>query len=175
MDNYNQLITDNIQFAKNVARQRHKKTPFVGYDEIESAAYMGLVEAAKKYDPELNDEFAAYAYPRIVGAIRDYLRELRWGSRSNPLTVAQVHVYEEELCQREESRNDEFFDKVTFKLSKTNKTVMKQYYVEELKIREIAIVMGVNESRVSQVLSESRSKLKQSWQDRESELWAEVA
>ena len=168
-----QLITDNLQYAKNVARQhRHS---FVGYDEIEAAAFMGLVEAARKYDPEKNDEFAAYAYPRIVGAIRDYLRELRWGSRSNPVTVAEVYIYEEELCQPEERREDGFFDKLTVNLTKTNKTVMRQYYVDELKIREIATIMGVNESRVSQVLTESRVKLKRSWQARESELWAEVA
>lgn len=175
MKTTDQLITDNLQYAKNVARQRHKKHPFVAYDEIEAAAYMGLVEAARKYNPEKNDEFLAYAYPRIVGAIRDYLRELRWGSRANPVAVAEVYIYEEELCQAEERRNDGFFDKMTANLTKTNKTVVRQYYVEELKIREIATIMGVNESRVSQVLSESRVKLKQSWQARESELWAEVA
>ena len=52
---------------------------------------------------------------------------------------------------------------------------MRLYYVENKKIREIAEEIGVHESRVSQVLSESRMRLKASWQDYESELWAEVA
>lgn len=169
------LITENLQFARNVARQKHGKHPFASYDEIEAAAYYGLVEAARKYDPALNDTFEGYAYPRIVGAIGDYFRELRWGTRSNP--VDREEINEEELVSRDDRPEDceEFFNRVTVNLTKTNKVVMRLYYVEEKKIREIADEMGVHESRVSQVLSESRTKLKASWQDYESELWAEVA
>ena len=84
------LITENLQFARNVARQKHGKYPFVSYDEIEAAAYMGLVEAAQKYNPELNDTFPGYAYPRIAGAIGDYVRELQWGTRANPVDREEI-------------------------------------------------------------------------------------
>jgi RNA polymerase sigma factor (sigma-70 family) len=167
------LITENLQFARNVARQKYGKYPSVSYDEIESAAYMGLVEAAQKYDPELNDTFPGYAYPRIAGAIGDYVRELQWGTRANP--VDREEINEEVVGKNNLADDGEFFDKLTFNLNKSSKTVMRSYYVENKKIREIAEEMGVHESRVSQVLSESRMKLKASWQDYESELWAEVA
>lgn len=168
----NTLITDNIQYAKNVARQRYGRRHSVSYDEIEAAAYMGLVEAAGRYDAALSDNFRAYAYPRITGAICDFLRELQWGTRSTPVRTEVLA----DLCGKEGATGGvELFDKVTFGLTTANKTAMRLYYVEDKKIREIAQEMGVHESRVSQVLTESRSRLKQSWRGRESDLWGEVA
>jgi RNA polymerase sigma factor for flagellar operon FliA len=38
--------------------------------------------------------------------------------------------------------------------------VVSLYYYEELTLREIGVVMGVSESRVSQILSKSLSKLR---------------
>jgi RNA polymerase sigma factor (sigma-70 family) len=168
------LILQNLQYAKNVARQQYGRNRIASYDEMESAAFMGLVEAAGKYIPEENDSFQGYAYPRIAGAIGDFLRELRWGSRANPACCEEI---DEEMFVTEDRHDEEeeFFNKVTFDLNKPNKVVMRLYYVEEKKIREIADEIGVHESRISQVLSESRTKLKASWRDHESELWSEVA
>jgi RNA polymerase sigma factor (sigma-70 family) len=171
--NRNSLILDNIQFAKDIAWRKHRKYSFVSYDEIESAAYMGLVEAAEKYDPLKCDEFAGYAYPRIVGAICDFLREIQWGTRDNPRKATEI--FEDDFCQVESKDCDELFEKVTLSLAKHYKAIVKRYYIDNKKIREIAEEQGVNESRISQVLCESRSKLKQRWLGQETDLWAEVA
>ena len=43
--------------------------------EFVSAGYMGLVEAAERFDPTSNADFKTYAYLRIRGAVIDYIRE----------------------------------------------------------------------------------------------------
>ncbi len=49
-------------------------------------------------------------------------------------------------------------------LSERPKLVMSLYYVEELNLKEIGEVIGVSESRVSQILSETVKKLRQQLQ-----------
>ena len=79
------LVISNLTLAKKLAKCKKKKCYFINYDELESAAFLGLVEAAVKYNSNLNDNFAAFATMRIIGAIKDYLRELAYGSRNFPL------------------------------------------------------------------------------------------
>ena len=88
--NKNELILNHISLAEKIAKIQFKKTPCVYYEDLQSASYMGLVQAATRYIPELNDNFEAYVAPRIKGAILDYLRELSWGSRLNPFKPVAI-------------------------------------------------------------------------------------
>jgi len=45
------------------------------YDDLVSAGYLGLVEAAERYDKAAGKEFRSYAFLRIRGSIIDSLRE----------------------------------------------------------------------------------------------------
>jgi DNA-directed RNA polymerase specialized sigma subunit len=82
-----QLVLTHLTLAKRMARQKNRCIPHISYDELESAAYFGLVDAAVKYNSEKNDNFSNYASVRIAGAMSDYLRELQWGSRANPVKM----------------------------------------------------------------------------------------
>lgn len=166
------LINNALSFAEKIARKKHRSTPHINYDEIKSAAYMGLVEAANAYDPEESDCFEAFAAFRIVGAIQDYLRELGWGSRRKPLK--REYDYVEGACE-DRPVEGEFFDRFTKNLPANHKKVMRLYYMDNMKIRDIAQGAGAHESRISQLLSESRTRLRTSWEDRRTEIWAEVA
>ncbi len=71
------LVLDHISFAEKIANNWFKKTPpQVQFDELKSAAYMGLCDAATRHD--FKRDFKAFAAFRIVGEIKDYLRSLRW-------------------------------------------------------------------------------------------------
>ena len=83
----NQLIVLHMDLAKKIALTYSRKISCVDKDELVSAAYFGLVDAAEKYKFSKSDNFAAYAVIRIIGAIKDYLRELAWGSRQNPVQM----------------------------------------------------------------------------------------
>ena len=157
----NSLILDNMSLAEKIAKSKKKKLSHISYDELKSAAYLGLVRAANNYIPEENDNFPAYAVWRIIGAVRDYLRELSWGSRFNPIKIKDISSFEEYLL--DEDIKLEHFDELIDKLPVINKTVLKLYYQEEMKIKDIADDLQVHQSRISQILSESRNKLQTIW------------
>jgi RNA polymerase sigma factor for flagellar operon FliA len=81
----NNLIIEHLKFANILAGRTKSKTRYVSYEELQSAAYLGLVEAANKYCSDCNVPFRSFAFIRINGAMKDYLRELRWGSRRKPI------------------------------------------------------------------------------------------
>lgn len=83
------LIIDNLNFAELLAA-KFKKNKKYSYEELKSAAYMGLVEAATKYDSLKNNSFKAFAFLRINGAMKDYIREIKWGTRRNPLKMLSL-------------------------------------------------------------------------------------
>jgi DNA-directed RNA polymerase specialized sigma subunit len=77
MTNTQKLVLEHIAFAEKIATSWYKKTPpQVRLDELKSAAYMGLCDAATRHD--WNRDFKAFAAFRIIGEIKDYLRSLRW-------------------------------------------------------------------------------------------------
>ncbi len=48
----------------------------LAYEDLVSAGTIGLVKAARDYDPSFGAEFKTYAYTRVKGAILDELRSL---------------------------------------------------------------------------------------------------
>ncbi len=154
----NLLVINHIALAEKIAKSKKRKLSHVSYEELKSAAYLGLVEAATNYNSEENDCFSAYAVWRIIGAVRDYLRELSWGSRSNPVKM-EIISYELDVHVDEVSQHDTF-DNIIKLLPSVNKMVLKLYYQENKKIKDIAKDMHVHQSRISQILSNSRCLLK---------------
>lgn len=46
--------------------------------DVRQVAYVGLMKAARRFDPELGIDFAAYAVPTIRGEVKRYLRDCCW-------------------------------------------------------------------------------------------------
>ncbi len=178
-----ELIISHLHVADRIAAGKKKRVPtFVHYDDLQSAAYMGLVDAAGKYDPTLNDSFENYAYPRIAGAIQDYLRECGWGPKNARRPAVSIDASRPDGTKmadaiegREEASSGEVFAKMTSRLSPLEKGVMRMYYVDGLTMKEIGNRLGLTESRVSQIASQVRSEVRESWDTRRDELWLEVA
>ena len=63
-----------IGWAKRIAG--HKCRMSSEQDEAQSAALLGLGQAAARYDATKNDDFRAYAYRRVAGAVVDHFRAL---------------------------------------------------------------------------------------------------
>ena len=170
----NNLVLENLPLARRIASSRKKKLSHIHFEELESAAYLGLVEAADRYDPSANDSFPAFAAFRVVGAVQDYLRELSWGSRSRPVRVKDIAVCDEKASEETIYNDDGFFDRLTKDLRGDDKAVLRKYYLENRKIKDIATQLGVHESRVSQIISAARQRLRQRWQHNASDLWLEA-
>lgn len=72
----NELITAHLDMALKMARKMARRLPsVVSRDDIESAALLGLTEAASRYDVGREEPFMAFASKRVRGAILDHLRK----------------------------------------------------------------------------------------------------
>ena len=72
----NNLVTRNLGLVRRVCgRYRNSGEPM---EDLVQVGSVGLIKAANKYDPELGNNFAAYAIPVIVGEIKNYFRDHGW-------------------------------------------------------------------------------------------------
>lgn len=148
------LINDYLPLANSIAYKKKKTVPnCVTLDELKSAAYMGLIEAASKFDFSKGSSFGNYASIRISGSIKDYLRFL---------VVPDIHsIVEKKIYNDIDSfSTEDFFDFLSKFLNKNESRIVKMYYIESKTMKEIATSENITESRVSQIISNVHKKLK---------------
>ncbi|MCA8998157.1 MAG: sigma-70 family RNA polymerase sigma factor [Planctomycetaceae bacterium] len=69
------LIESHLSFVKKIlGRMVVDLPPGVDRENLEGAGVLGLVESARRFDPQHGVPFSTFAYPRIRGAILDELR-----------------------------------------------------------------------------------------------------
>lgn len=73
-----QLIFDHLELASMQAKRHRRK----GVDpaDLQQVAYVGLVSAARRYEPEKGD-FPAFASVTISGELKKYFRDRAWSVR----------------------------------------------------------------------------------------------
>lgn len=210
-----ELIRDHLEMARRLARKIARRVPmFVRRDDLESAALLGLTEAANRYDSTRGEPFVAYAAKRIRGAVLDELRKNdiltrrgREGARrladaasavearlgraptsqeiADHLGVELAEVQEARarlqptLVPLDENRDapktsvfappDEQVANAERKaavmealtsLGKRDLQILSMYFQDELTLKEIGHIMGVSESRVSQLRSRALGRLR---------------
>jgi RNA polymerase sigma factor for flagellar operon FliA len=217
------LVMAHLGLVKRVAMHlKVRIPPFMELDELIQLGMIGLLEAARAYDPTKGIEFENFAHTRVRGAMLDEVRRLSFLPRSavafNKSHNETLHALSSELgraptqselalfmgkelddFQRERGQakrfetysmevvsdevmsmpgdsalqpevmveEAEFMDAVVDaidELPEREKLVMNLYYVEELNLKEIGEVLGVSESRVSQILSTVVKKLRHTLQ-----------
>lgn len=133
------IIEQYLPLVKKVAlRIKNRLPPHVEMDELISAGYMGLVEAANRFDPERIDTFSYFAELKIRGAIYDYLRSL-------------------DILSKEKRKKVKEFEEVYDRLSSSNGGLVE---MEELK-REL----GMSESEIMDIMRCSASAYMESLTD----------
>ncbi len=220
-DNSEALVLAHLGMVKRVALHlKVRIPPFMELDELIQVGMIGLLEAARAFDPSKGIDFENFALSRVRGAILDEVRQLSFLPRSATAfnkseNQATIHLSstlgrtptQAELAQHvgddldvfqkrrgkakrfetfsievmadevmtiadETSRQPEvifehkqFMHAVTSaieELPERDQLVMTLYYIEELNLKEIGEVLGVTESRVSQLLSATVKKLRSS-------------
>lgn len=138
------LILEHLTYANCLAK-RYKKHSSCSLDELISAAYMGLVEAASKFDISKNVKFTTYAYWKIHSSILDYIRETKF--------------YLPILTDISHASKVTFFELIDG-LTDINREVIILYYINGYTLNEIAEKIGYSKSRVGQIKEESERILK---------------
>lgn len=143
----------------------------------------GLSEAIDRFDPEYGTKFETYAIQRIRGKIIDELRKIQIKPRNSSgdgeivyTNVSLNNSYDEEdgymlyeVIPSESEMPDETLDKNEAKellvnaikgLDERDRLVLTLYYYENLNYKEIAQVLNITVSRVSQIHSKIIRDLK---------------
>lgn len=144
----------------------------------------GLSEAIDRFDPEYGTKFETYAIQRIRGKIIDELRKIQIKPRSTAngekeiiySNVSLNNSYDDEdgymlyeLIPNEDELPDEAMDKNEAKellikaiknLDERDRLVLTLYYYENLNYKEIAQILNITVSRVSQIHSKIILELK---------------
>lgn len=213
------LIMGHMAMVKRVASHlKARIPPFMELDELVQVGMIGLIEAAKAYDPTKGIEFENFALSRIRGSILDEVRRLSFlprsavafkrnesraiqalaaelgrkptqaeladymgksldtfhkenGSAHHFETYSMEVVGEEvmNISADQDHQPEAIVERAQFMgalteaidlLNERQRMVMSLYYVDELNLKEIGEVLGVSESRVSQILSETVKKLR---------------
>ena len=96
-----QLIEANAAVARTMAA-RYRNRGIDG-DDLEQVALMGLVKAARRFDPTAGHDFMSYAVPTVRGELRRHFRDSGWMIRV-PRRVQQMQARIKDAQQELESR-----------------------------------------------------------------------
>jgi RNA polymerase sigma factor for flagellar operon FliA len=213
------LIMEHLSMVKRIAvHLKARIPPFMEVDELVQVGMIGLIEAARAFNPTKGVAFESFAHTRIRGAMIDEVRRLSFLPRSAVAfnkshssanqalaselgraptqaelaefmgmeldnfekdrgAARQFETYSMEVVADEvmslpeqtsrqpeaiveEAEMMEALTEAIDGLPERDKLVISLYYVEELNLREIGEVLGVSESRVSQILSANVKKLR---------------
>ncbi|MCZ7603263.1 MAG: sigma-70 family RNA polymerase sigma factor [Ignavibacteriales bacterium] len=160
---------------------------FINYDIFDEKDYFqfgieGLSEAIDRFDPDYGTKFETYALQRIRGKIIDEIRKVqskyRVQTNSNILATnlslnksvsddESFMLYEvipddneepDETLENLEAK--ELLVEALQKLEERDRLIITLYYYEHLNYKEIAQILGITVSRVSQVHSKIIDKLR---------------
>jgi RNA polymerase sigma factor for flagellar operon FliA len=218
-DNSEALVMQHLGLVKRVALHlKVRIPPFMELDELIQVGMIGLLEAARAFNPDKGVDFENFALSRVRGAILDEVRQLSYlprsavafnksesratdalatelgraptqielaehlgddiesfhkkrGNASRFETFSMEVVADEVMgIADERARQPEvivehadFMRAVTqaiAELPERDQLLMQLYYVEELNLKEIGEIVGVTESRVSQLLTATVKKLR---------------
>lgn len=72
----NAIVEDHLELADAIARRFRRDGE--DYSDLRQVAMLGLVKAARRFDPERGTPFVPYAMPTIVGELKRHLRDHGW-------------------------------------------------------------------------------------------------
>lgn len=86
-----------------LARAKHAQLREAGapieLDDLVQEGFWGLLDALRRFDPDRGVSFATFAYPRIAGAIDDFLRRQDFLSQGQRQELKRIEVARGRLAQ----------------------------------------------------------------------------
>ena len=138
-------------------------------DDLYQAGFFGLMKAAERFDGSRGIKFKTYAWLRILGEVKDYIRD-QWGARSDDRRKLQQSVHLSTLTQDNGDEKDHedlrppihlkveeyrkaLMNKLKTRLNSRDLVVYLTYFVDRLTMRKIGEEMELTEARVCQILA----------------------
>jgi len=151
-------IVEGLDMVRRMAA-RYRGTP-LGAEDAYGVGSLALVEAARRFDPDHGAPFLGYAFLRVRGSMADACRSGARGARHDLEVVCDP----DQLCEvgdlrelRPEARLDVLA--AVARLRRRLRVVLL-HHACGVPHRQIAADMGVTESRVSQLLTLARRRVR---------------
>ena len=174
------LILEHIALADKIAMQMFPKLKNkYSLDELKSSAYLGLIDAAEKYEINNNKPFKNFARKRIKGSILDEVKDdkrynvKRGVPHEQPIQSLNSTTCKDgektvqfiELVQaKEDYLNDLLIkneiEKMLLCLDHREKEIVTMYYFRNLTQQEISEFIGLKQPAVSKIIKRAIKKIK---------------
>lgn len=167
--------TDIVKRRVRIYLFKHKLPPHVLHDDLLQEALLEMLKSIQYFDPEKGDLFS-FLCLRTDGAIIDFLRKAEGYSRrsgqrviisltvnnndddSREIDPPDSSITQEDICALSQDL-PKFLVVAKDVLSEREWLILLLYYWEDKHMREIGDLIGVNESRVSQIHDKALNKL----------------
>lgn len=96
-----ELVAQFAPLARHLAHRYSNRG--LDHEDLEQVAYVGLLNAIDRYDPDYGSRFVSFAVPTITGELKRHFRDLGWGTgvtRRMKELRGLCRQAEEELSQR---------------------------------------------------------------------------
>jgi RNA polymerase sigma factor for flagellar operon FliA len=170
------ITQEEMDFTRSVVWQFIKKNNIpahVDKEDMLSDGYLGLIDAKKKFDPEVMPNFFPYAKIRIRGAVIDGMRSREWLPRavlkelhntddkssvevkktvSMEAPVSEGFVVGDTVADDSDpykEANDVFYDLINLIADDNDRAFMQFRYVDNMTFGELGEIFGRTESCMS--------------------------
>jgi len=129
------LIISHLNSIRRVAHRVGSTIP----QEIEDLVYVGFeaaIEASSRYNSELNDSFWGYAYTRVEGSMRDYLRSLDVHSRADRTMIKKINALTQSHLQKYDKAPDKSWLANELEISEDKLMFIQQHLNQDTKACE---------------------------------------
>lgn len=172
----NKLIKHNLRFVVSVAKKYRAKTD-VSFADLISEGNIGLIKAARKFDPTRNIKFSSYAVWWIKSSINECIEEFKGNIEYNFVDDVQIvnlaekdSLYDdvneefEKKMNNLQSRRSAIEDLIKCLEEREKKIIMLFYGLggsaREMNLEEISKEMCLTKERVRQIKDSALVKLK---------------
>jgi RNA polymerase sigma factor for flagellar operon FliA len=173
------LIESHLYLVEKIAKRMKYRLPrYIQLGDLVSEGAIGLIGAARTFDPNGGRQFKDHAYQRITGAILDYLRDLHWCSRRSlgqcrargvepvkQISAEQVPVEVAGIVDGRMPRpgtnlqRQMAIDMICRSLSDRHRRLFVGYWFDQQPMKALGASIGVSESRACQILGEINARL----------------
>lgn len=148
--------------ARRAARWAKRRLPaWIEFDDILQCARLGLVEAARRFDPDRGTPFFVYARKHVYGAAIDAFRSVRYRDYQHVQLLEAVPLEWPDSDQRLACRDlRQILSRILRDLPKREQDLLVRRYWHGTAMRDIANILRISTSQAHKLHTHALGKIR---------------